>query len=393
MRGEVIAIGDELTTGQRLDTNTRWLAEQLTEAGVDVLYHTTVGDDMQANVLAFSNAIERADVVVATGGLGPTADDLTRESLAAAAGVDLVKDEAVLEKIQQMFASRGRSMPERNILQAMFPRGAEPIPNQHGTAPGVEMRVGRSERLQCVVFALPGVPAEMRPMWQASVLPAVQQLHPAPRVIRHRRLKCFGVGESHLEQMMPELIARDREPLVGITVSRATITLRITTSGENEDECFIAMQPTELEIRERLGELVFGEEDEELPDVVVRMLADKKQTLAACDGASHGLLVRWLSQAHSGRRVFHHGELGAAESIDEPAAAEAARRLREEHQTDFALVLAAATVTNDIKSVVVAIAYDGGEKTKVSTVASHPDIADDLAAKVAMNNLRLHLLK
>ena len=121
MRAEIIAIGDELTSGQRLDTNSQWLSERLGELGVAVAFHTTVGDDLEANIAAFRNAIDRADIVVATGGLGPTADDLTREAIAAAAGVELVQDEAALAHIRNLFARRGRAMPERNVLQAQFP--------------------------------------------------------------------------------------------------------------------------------------------------------------------------------------------------------------------------------------------------------------------------------
>ncbi len=156
LRGEVIAIGDELTTGQRLDTNSQWISERLTELGVAVVFHTTVADDLLANIEVFRAASQRADVVVSTGGLGPTADDLTREAMAAAAGVELVEDAASLEHIENLFRSRGRGMPDRNRLQAQFPRGAKPIPNPHGTAPGIEQVIGG-----CRIFALPGVPAEM----------------------------------------------------------------------------------------------------------------------------------------------------------------------------------------------------------------------------------------
>src|SRR5687768_17580416 len=131
MRAEIIAIGDELVTGQRLDTNTQWLSQRLTEIGVEVAYHTTVGDNLADNVAAFSAAIARVDVVVATGGLGPTADDLTREALAKAAGVSLVRDEASLAHIRNLFASRGRAMPPRNEVQADLPENAAPIQNEH----------------------------------------------------------------------------------------------------------------------------------------------------------------------------------------------------------------------------------------------------------------------
>lgn len=392
MRGEIIAIGDELTTGQRLDTNTQWLASRLTDAGVHVLYHTTVADDLRANVDAFSAAISRADVVVTTGGLGPTADDLTRESMAAAAGVPLELDEVSLAKIQEMFASRGREMPERNRLQAMFPAGARPIGNEHGTAPGVAMSVDRPGQGPCSLFALPGVPAEMKPMWTDSVLPAIQTLQPAPRTIRHRRLKCFGVGESHLEQMMPELIARQREPLVGITVHKATITLRITASGADEAACRAAIAPTEDEIRQTLGALVFGEEDEELQHVALRTLASLGQTLAVWDAASDGLLVHWLAQADPDGEVVLSSEVTPRLQRGERAASSAAERLRADRGADLALVLARGDIDQPIESVVVAIAYEGGVRLRQIPNAVHPDINADRAAKLALNELRKRLM-
>ena len=136
MHAEVISIGDELTSGQRLDTNSQWLSTRLGELGVSVMYHTTVADNLDANIAVFRQAAERADIIVATGGLGPTADDLTRDAIATAVGVELVLDSAALTYIENLFARRGRPMPERNRLQAMFPRGSRVIHNPAGTAPG-----------------------------------------------------------------------------------------------------------------------------------------------------------------------------------------------------------------------------------------------------------------
>ncbi|WP_231956579.1 CinA family nicotinamide mononucleotide deamidase-related protein [Posidoniimonas polymericola] len=391
MRGEIIAIGDELTTGQRLDTNTQWLAERLTDAGVTVLYHTTVADDLRANIDVFAAAIQRADVVVATGGLGPTADDLTRDALAAAAGVPLELDEDSLVKIEQMFASRGREMPERNRLQAMVPAGARPIPNEHGTAPGVEMRVDRPDGTACTLFALPGVPAEMKPMWTDTVLPAVNALHPAPRTIRHRRLKCFGVGESQLEAMMPDLIAREREPLVGITVHKATITLRMTASGADGAECLAKIAPTEQEIRDKLGVLVFGEEDEELQDVVLRMLRERGERLATYDSASGGLLAHWLSQADVSE-AFANGEVCPPAPLGADQAEKLAEHTRLAEGAEYGLVLAPAGGTQEVPSIIVAVADAERVQHNVFPNLGHPDIEHDRAAKLALNELRKRLM-
>jgi nicotinamide-nucleotide amidase len=244
MRAEIIAIGDELTSGQSLDTNTQWLSQRLGELGVPVAFHTTVGDDLETSVAAFRTAIDRADIVVSTGGLGPTADDLTREAMAAAAGVDLVQDDAALEHIRKLFARRRRAMPDQNVRQAQFPRGGRVVPNPHGTAPGIALEVRRPCCPSCRVFALPGVPTEMFAMWHTTVGPAIAAAVPSRHVICHRRIKCFGAGESDIEAMLPDMIRRQREPLVGITVREATITLRITASGPNEAACLRSIEPT-----------------------------------------------------------------------------------------------------------------------------------------------------
>src|SRR5688572_751903 len=197
MRAEIISIGDELTTGQRLDTNSQWLSQRLNELGVQVLFHTTVADDLDANIAAFRQAVDRVDVVIATGGLGPTADDLTREVLARLTGTELVLNESALEHIRSLFARRHRDMPERNVVQAYFPAGSTVIDNPNGTAPGISIAVNRSTGGGAAqVYALPGVPAEMIEMWKTSVAPDLVRLGAGQRIIRHRAIRCFGIGES-----------------------------------------------------------------------------------------------------------------------------------------------------------------------------------------------------
>ncbi|MBX7075575.1 MAG: CinA family nicotinamide mononucleotide deamidase-related protein, partial [Pirellulales bacterium] len=307
MQAEVISIGDELTSGQRLDTNSQWLSERLGELGVRVLYHSTVADDLDANVRVFQTAAERADVIVATGGLGPTADDLTRDAIAAMAGRPLVLNQEVLEYIRALFARFGRDMPEKNQVQALFPEGSRVIPNPNGTAPGIDMDIARTGRGPSRIFALPGVPAEMMEMWRATVEPAIAALVGASRVIRHRRIKCFGVGESHLEQMLPDIIRRGRDPSVGITVSGAVITLRITAAGASPDDCLAAMAPTIATIHECLGDIVYGEEEDELEHAVHRLLAEKQLTLASAEWGTGGLIAQELSSLDQPQQRFLGG--------------------------------------------------------------------------------------
>src|SRR5260370_23243715 len=200
MRAEIISIGSELTTGQSLDTNSEWLSLRLAEIGIPVIGQTTIADDLDANLDAFRLAARRAGLVIATGGLGPTQDDLTREVLAGVAGVELVLHSESLEQIRQMFARRNREMPERNRVQAMVPAGAEPIPNDRGTAPGIWMRIG-----ECWVAAMPGVPSEMFAMFEGQIKSRLLALGlEGGGVLGQRKINCFGAGEAAVQARLPD---------------------------------------------------------------------------------------------------------------------------------------------------------------------------------------------
>lgn len=414
MLGEVISIGDELTSGQRLDTNSQWLSSRLADLGVKVMYHTTVADDLEANVEVFRAACERADVVVASGGLGPTADDLTREALAGLTGRELVLDEEVLAFIRGLFARFSREMPERNRVQAMFPSGSRVIPNPNGTAPGIDIAVPRSDGKTCRVFALPGVPAELFPMFEGYIAPAIGAGEGARSVIRHRRIKCFGAGESHVEQMLPDLIRRGRDPSVGITVSEATITLRITSRGADAATCLAAMEPTVATIYECLGSLVYGEEEDEIEDVLARLLADKRLTLATAEWGTGGLVAERLTNSASGREWYAGGMvipgpeqlerllgISAASAGDHGlisgAMVEAmATAARSRTGADLALATSALPVldraASDAPRVFFALAAAAGTTVRSAPYFGDPSILKKRTAKQALNLARLVLL-
>ena len=301
MLAEIIAIGDELTSGQRLDTNSQWLSRELGLLGIPVGYHTTACDTLAAGVHAFRTAARRAQVVVATGGLGPTADDLTRDVLSELSGQRLVLSQQALEVIASRFLTRHAVMPESNRRQAMFPQGSSPIENPDGTAPGIKMVLpapdGWGEGVSPVVYALPGVPAEMRRMWDETVSGDLKQVAGKKRVLRHRRLKCFGAGESAIEEMLPGIIERGRDPTVGITAHEATITLRISAWADNDDSCWEKIKTTENIIRETLGQLVYGEEDDEVEDAAAAALLAASASLATVEAGTAGRVASLFAQA------------------------------------------------------------------------------------------------
>jgi nicotinamide-nucleotide amidase len=290
MKAEIISIGSELTSGQNLDTNAQWLSQRLAEIGIVVGWHTTVADDFEANLDVFQTATRRAALVLATGGLGPTQDDLTREVLARMAGVELVLHADSLARIQEMFTSRRRVMPERNSVQALFPAGAEPIPNPRGTAPGIWMKHGAS-----LVAAMPGVPSEMFAMYRDSVQPRLLAAGLGGAVQIQRKINCFGAGESAVEAKLLDLTRRGHVPEVGITVSDAVISLRILARAATPAEAQAQIAPVEATIRERLGEWVFGVEQEELEHAVAQHLEKEHLTLATAEGVTGGLIARLLT--------------------------------------------------------------------------------------------------
>lgn len=297
MRAEVIAIGDELTTGQRLDTNSQWISRELAVVGIPTAFHSTTTDSLDDGLEVFRCAIERADVVIATGGLGPTADDLTRDVLALVAGEPLELCPEALAAVEARFARRAAPMPESNRRQALFPRTSRPIPNPEGTAPGIDIEIPRRSRGTSRVFALPGVPGEMKAMWAATVLPALAAGRPDAATIRFRRIKCFGAGESAIEAMLPDLIRRGRDPLVGITAHEATITLRIVAHGADEAACLAKIAPTERLIHDALGDLVYGVEDDEIEDAALVALSRAGATLATAEIGTRGHVAALFADA------------------------------------------------------------------------------------------------
>lgn len=392
IRGEVIAIGDELTTGQRLDTNTQWLSQRLTELGVTIVAHTTVADDLVLNRDAFRNAAARADVVVSTGGLGPTADDLTRDALAAASGAPLLLDEQLLEHIESLYTVRGRQMPPQNRRQAEFPEGSTPIPNNGGTAPGVDFRFNDAR-----FFALPGVPEEMREMWFQTVSPAVASMSGHEGVMRHHLVKCFGAGESQVESMLLGMFDRGREPQVGITASKATITLRITARGADEAACLAAMQPTLATIRAELGDLIYAEclpdAEVELHHHVIDRLAAQRIRIATTEAMTGGLLAGWLAEADAGRGFFLGGEMRtAADTPQDQRALESRANEVRARGADYGLAVGRAR-EDEPERIPIAIAGPAGAESKRVQLVGHPSIHKPLVAKHALNLLRLSLLK
>jgi len=302
MIAEIVAIGSELVSGQSLDTNSQWLSRALAALGISVHFHTAIGDDLAENVAALRIALNRAELVVTSGGLGPTQDDLTREALAEVAGVGLVENTDALAAITAMFARRNRPMADRNRVQAFFPEGAEALPNSCGTAPGIWMNFGRAK-----VACLPGVPNELRAMFDEQVAPRLRGLGAGDRVIVHRKINLFGRGESDVEAKALDLTARGRRPEVGITVSEATISFRILGEGANEADALAQIEPTAATIYERFGPLIVGEGAEDVVDALLRELAKAESTLAVAESCTGGWIAHQITSIPGASAFFPGG--------------------------------------------------------------------------------------
>lgn len=394
MRAEILAIGDELVAGHRVDTNSSWLASQLRMLGVRPSRHVTVGDQLEELTSTIRELAARSDLVISTGGLGPTQDDLTRQALAAATERPLETDEAMIEHIRDLFKRRGRSMPDSNRVQAQRPAGSQWIPNPHGSAPGIDCPIDANGS-RCRWFALPGVPAEMREMWHDTVAAAIRGELVPPQVIAVRELRCFGIGESSLEARLPRSLLRGENPEIGITVSRGTITLRITGHGRTAEEADAVVAPVVHELEQSLGHLVFGRGEQELEHVVIESLRKRGHTLVTCEGPSLGLLSRSLSAADPSGFIYWGGHVDprltdSTDDNDPSLLAEELESLLAETQASVALGIARSPA--DMERTHLAAIIRGDLFQKTIHLRSHPDIIPDLGAKHALNFLRTRWL-
>ena len=300
MRVEVVGVGTELLLGQIANTNAQWIGEQLAEIGADVLFHQVVGDNLDRIVAVIDLAASRADVVLVTGGLGPTEDDITRDAIALVMHAPLERDPALERWLRERFAGfADGSMPKNNLRQADVPRGARPIENDRGSAPGLVADLPGGAR----IYAMPGVPSEMNAMMRSTVLPELAESIGAA-VVRSRTLRCVGIGESRVAEILADLFSATSNPSLAYLASAGEVKVRLTSKSDTVEHAEAMIGPIAAEVHRRLGDVVFSLDDETLEQAVSGLLLASGRRLACAESLTGGSVGARLSAAPGSSKVF-----------------------------------------------------------------------------------------
>jgi len=408
VRCDVVAVGTELLLGQINDTNSAWIGEQLAANGIASLLQVKVGDNVGRIATALRERLAEADAVVVTGGLGPTHDDLTRDAIAAVMGAELHFDGDVAAVIQQLFSSRGRRMSDNNLRQAMVPDGATVIPQTRGTAPGLICPVGDK-----VVYAVPGVPHEMRDMLERAVLPDLRARSGEPGIIASRRVKTWGESESGLNERLDAVIARlddEGDPtLAFLARGWEGLEVRLTTRKPDVAAATAVLDQWEAELRSVLGSLVFGVDDQSMESVVIDALRSQGLTLALAESVTGGLVAARLTAIAGASDVLRGSIVSYASEVkfelldvtpgpvvNEPVAAEMAEGVRRALGSDVGLALtgvAGPTEQDDVPvgTVCIGVALPFGTSTTTVRLGKRREQIRQFAVINALDLLRRKL--
>ena len=408
-KASVVSVGNEILNGEIIDTNIGFLSRQLLGLGIKVAGAYTAADEVEKIVRVLRLAREEADIILVTGGLGPTHDDVTREALARFLGVELRFDQGLYEKIREFFTGRGRRMVEKNKVQAFLPEGAEALVNELGTAPGIWAEKGGK------VFAvMPGVPAEMEVMFERSVAGRLRGMV-SNHAIFVRKLMCFGTGESNIAEILGDLMKRGRNPEINCTASGGVITLHIVATAQSEADAKRMAGEDEAVLREKLGNLVYGVDGESLGEVVGKELAKRGKTIATAESCTGGLAAKLLTDVPGASGYFAYGwvaysneakmsELGVDEQImrkdgavSEEVASAMAAGAREKAGADLAIGItgiagpAGGSEDKPIGLVYISVCSDNMCDTERFVFSCNREFVRLRAAQTALNMVRLRL--
>ncbi len=345
-----MSVGTELLLGQIVDTNAAYLAQYLSALGIDLYWQATVGDNLGRLTDELRRAWERADLIVMTGGVGPTEDDLTREGIAALLGEQLTIDPDLERDLRAWFGRRGQAMPERNVKQAALIPSAQSLPNPIGTAPGWWV-----EKDDHIIVAMPGVPVEMRKMWEEQAVPRLQARLPGGGVILSRTLKAIGIGESAAEELIQPLIS-STNPTLATYAKQDGVHLRMTAKATTREAAEALLVDFEPRVRELIGDYVYGIDDETLAEVVGRHLRERGLSLATMESLTGGLLANQITDVPGSSEYFRGGIVAYT------AAAKIA------HGVDPAVVAAHGTVAEETaRAMAAAVRHEFGSDVGLAT--------------------------
>jgi nicotinamide-nucleotide amidase len=398
---EILTIGSELLLGQITDTNTTYLARELARIGVTTRFRTSVGDRLEEIVQVIRSAVERCDLVVTTGGLGPTLDDLTRQAVASAAGAELELKPELMEQIESYFARIGYRMPENNQRQAYVPAGSEVIPNPVGTAPCFVAQASGKP-----IVCLPGVPRELSFLWDREIAPWVRKRFGlSDQQVTYRVLKVVGLSESRVDALIGDLMAVGKNPELGLLASSGEIKIRITAAASGDTQAEKLIRPLEEEIRSRLGNKIFGADQDTLEGVIDRLLFEKGMTLSILETFTAGLAAQRLYRIPSTRlldsRVIPDRERllrlvgDPAGSVNIPTATALAHKVREMAQVDVALFILGFPESNEPSTGMQAVSAavgDGLTKEFSWQMGGGFRAFQERGTVIGLNTLRLALL-
>ena len=357
MRAYVLSIGSELIGGHLTDTNATFLAQELAAKGIELLHVVQVGDDLDRLTRSLATAVGEADLVICTGGIGPTDDDLTREAICALVGETPHVDEVLVAGIREFFAQRGLEMPERNAKQAWVIPSAEVLPNPVGTAPGWLARIGDT-----MIVAMPGVPREMVRMWREQALPRISA-HLTGRVYRSVNLRTLGIGESAVSQLLDELTRRP-QPYVGTYAKDDGVHVRVTASADDPAQAERDLSETVAEVRRRLGDHIYADDDRSLAQVLLDALRERRLTIGIAESGTGGRFGSLLLSELSASDVVRGAAAGASGSTA-ATAGDLARSAREQFSssTGIGIVVTVAPATHGLFEGTIIVAVSGSGET------------------------------
>ncbi len=307
---EVIAVGTELLLGQIINSNTSIMGAALAEQGIDAHYQQTVGDNLSRIATAIRVALDRSDAVVMTGGIGPTQDDITREAVCEVTGRELIFSEDYADQLKEWWSRRGREMPQSNLRQAYHPDGAEMIPNPRGTAPGLML-----EHEGKLIFCVPGVPAEMEHLMLTEVVPRLVKAMGSQQVIASRVIRTWGRPESEVAEILDDLYTSSVNPSLAFLASNSEIKIRVTAKAATAAEARLLIEPMEREVVARLGETVFGSDDETIERVLLRLLSDLGYTIGTAESMTGGMVSARLTELPGSSDVVKGGLVAYASEL------------------------------------------------------------------------------